>query len=300
MNTDSSNSTPAPHRLLLFLAWGSMLLISDLSNILLNLREGEPGWLFWAKVGLLAGLLAASLLLKPLRPLWKYFFIFGVFKLVLRFTEWLGGSEGWQEAFGSSWTVGHLGLQLLGCLEMVVVVGVLWLVLRPRQAFFLAKGQLDAPIEPVRWMGIREGESWKSFGWILAACFFGGGALFVGLAYGPLLSKFGQVLPLLPVIVLLSAINAMTEELTFRAPMLATTHQVIGKQHAVWLSTIFFGLAHYLYGDPSGIVGFLLVALIAFFMGKSMLETRGSLWAWFVHFAADIPIFTLLALGSLA
>ena len=99
MNTDSS--TPAPHRLLLLLAWGSMLLVSDLPNIFLNLREGEPGWLFWAKVGLLAGLLAASLLLKPLRPLWKYFFIFGVFKLVLRFTEWLGGSEGWQEAFGT-------------------------------------------------------------------------------------------------------------------------------------------------------------------------------------------------------
>jgi membrane protease YdiL (CAAX protease family) len=296
MDTNPSSTTD---RLLLLVAWGSMLLVSDLPNIIGGFRLGEPDWLFWAKVGLLAGLLVASLALKRLRPLWPYFLIFGVFYLVRRLTAWLGGLEGWQAAFGGSWSAGHLGLQLLGWLELVMVLGVLWLILRQRQAFFLAKGQLDAPIEPVRWLGIRAGESWKAFGWIFAACFFGGGALFVGLAYGPLLSKFGQIIPLLPVTVLLAASNAVAEELTFRAPLLATTHPVIGKGQAVWLSTVFFGLAHYLYGDPSGIPGFLMTGLIAFLLGKSMLETRGSLWALFIHFAADIPIFILLALLSL-
>jgi membrane protease YdiL (CAAX protease family) len=299
IDTIPSRSNPAPDRALVPLVWGSMLLVSDLPNILLGMSQGEASWLFWGKMGLLASLFLASLIFKRLRPIWSYFLIFGVFYMVRLSTSWIGKLDGWQAAFNSSWSLGHVGIQLLGWVEMVVVVGVLWLILRRRQAFFLAKGQLDAPVEPVRWLGIKKGESWKSLGWIISAFFFGGAMLFVVLAYGPLFSKFGQVLPLLPVVLLLSASNAVVEEMSFRAPLLATTHTSIGNKQAVWLSTIFFGLAHYLYGDPSGIPGFLMTGLIAFFLGKSMLETRGVAWAFFAHCVADIPIFLLLALGSL-
>jgi membrane protease YdiL (CAAX protease family) len=114
----------------------------------------------------------------------------------------------------------------------------------------------------------------------------------------PLLYRLGQSISLLPFASLFAAMNALGEELTFRAPLLATSHEIIGRQSALWMTSIYFGLAPYLYGDPSGMIGFLLTAFIAYLLGKSMLETRGIFWAWFIHFMADIPIFLLYALKS--
>jgi hypothetical protein len=33
-------------------------------------------------------------------------------------------------------------------------------------------------------------------------------------------------------------------------------------------------------------------------MAKSMLETRGCFWAWFIHLVNDIPVFFFLAMGA--
>jgi len=52
-----------------------------------------------------------------------------------------------------------------------------------------------------------------------------------------------------------------------------------------------FGLAHYLYGSPPGVLGFLMTGFLAFLLGKSMLETRGLAWPWFIHFLPDAVIF---------
>ncbi len=52
----------------------------------------------------------------------------------------------------------------------------------------------------------------------------------------------------------------------------------------------FFGFAHY-YGMPNGIVGVLMAGVLGWLLGKSMLETRGLFWAWFIHFCQDILIF---------
>ena len=40
---------------------------------------------------------------------------------------------------------------------------------------------------------------------------------------------------------------------------------------------------------------FVVIALPVYRLGKSMLETRGSLWAIGMHFLGDIPIFGLYA-----
>jgi len=40
----------------------------------------------------------------------------------------------------------------------------MWLVKRKRVAFFLTRGDWQAPVEPVKWLGIKTGESWKVFG----------------------------------------------------------------------------------------------------------------------------------------
>ena len=299
METTSPN-----HRtgwLMAAVAWLVMLLVSDLPNILLNLSQGEPDWLFLTKAGVLVVFLCVTLFVPKLRLLWQVAVIFLAFLLIRRASAWLGGTALWQNWFGQGgnrFYRGHLGWQLLGLLEMTAMIAVTLAVRRQPSAFFLAKGQLDAPLQPVRWLGIRSGERWSTFGWIFGGCIAAGIAIFVAASSWSAFSNFGKAAALYPGVILCAAMNALSEELTFRSPLLSTTHEVIGQGQALAFSSVFFGLAHFLYGDPSGVIGFLFTAFVAFLFGKSMLETRGSLWAWFMHFVADIPIFLLYALTS--
>ncbi|MBM3471063.1 MAG: CPBP family intramembrane metalloprotease [Armatimonadetes bacterium] len=264
MNPDSPTPTPHGRSLLILTAWVLMLAVSDLPNMLLGLSGGEPAWLLWSKVGLLAAFLVLSLSARLFRPLWPYGLIF----LVFYFAKWVGRPARWQYLLGEerpSFPLGHLGIQVGEMAGMAVVLAVLWAILRRRGAFFLTVGQLNAPLEPVRWLGIRPGGTWKAFGWIFSAVIGGGTLIFIAMGARPLLGKFGMV---------------------------------IGRDQALWLTVVFFGLSHYLYGDPSGPLGFLVTSFVAYLFGKSMLETRGSFWALFMHMAADIPIFAWYALRS--
>jgi membrane protease YdiL (CAAX protease family) len=73
--------------------------------------------------------------------------------------------------------------------------------------------------------------------------------------------------------------------------MLSTLTGTLGKNQSLLLTCVFFGLAHFLYGSPPGILGFALTGFLAFLLGKSMLETKGMLWAWIMHFVPDAFIF---------
>lgn len=176
------------------------------------------------------------------------------------------------------------------------VIAVLWLVKKDRSEFFLVMGQLDAPIQPVRWMGIRSGESWRKFGWIFA--FAAGLAVVVPvvLSLRPSSDTLLRAAPLLPAGLLFAAINAFTEEIYFRSSLLSTLAAVVGRNHALWMNMAYFGLNHYLYGSPSGVMGSLMTGFLAWLLGKSILETRGLGWAWFMHFVPDAVIFASYAI----
>jgi membrane protease YdiL (CAAX protease family) len=301
MDTSLTISNRSDRWGLVWAAGAITLLVSDLPNVIWHWFEPEPGWLFWAKVAILAGFLMVSLVLKTLRPLWKFAVIFLTFFLAGRFSDWIGASSLWQAWFGGEnarYAALWWGRQLIQVLFTLMVVAVSWVVLRRREGFFLAIGQLNAELEPVRWLGIRKGQRWTTFGWIFAGCFAGGTLLFVVLAYGRLLSNFGKIIPLLPLVVVFAAINSVTEELTYRAPLLGATHDLLGKQTALVLNSVFFGFAHYLYGTPNGLPGLLMTTFVGYLFGKSMLETRGLFWALFTHMLADIPIFVLYALAA--
>ena len=77
---------------------------------------------------------------------------------------------------------------------------------------------------------------------------------------------------------------------------LSTLHEVIGKTHTLLIASVFFGLGHYLYGSPPGLIGALLPGFLAWLIGKSMLETKGFVWPWFIHFVPDVVVFVSYAL----
>ncbi|OGO47740.1 MAG: hypothetical protein A2Z30_08690 [Chloroflexi bacterium RBG_16_64_43] len=288
-------------RLLVLLAWSVMLLVSDLPNMLLRYTISEPVWLSLSKTALLIGFLTVSLAFARLRPLWKYGLVFAVFYLAKSASQWVAQSIVWQAWFGghqASFWVGWLGALLPDAGMTVIMVLVTWAVMRRREAALLVLGRWNATLEPVRWLGIRQAESWKVFGWIFSGCIVLGVGVFVVASAGPALGNAPRILPLLPAVVLFAAMNSLEEELSYRAPLLATSHEVIGRGPSLWLTAVFFGLAHALYGTPAGIVGFVYTGLVAYLFGKSMLETHGSGWAFVMHTIADIPIFLLYALKS--
>jgi membrane protease YdiL (CAAX protease family) len=281
-------------------AWAGMLVVSDLPDILVVWLGGTvPSWMFWAKAAFLALFLASTRLLRAIRPLWQYalalltlFLALGLASL-LRGTAWFQGHFNYR---GVSFFTGYAALFSLDILVALGVIAVLWLMKRDRRAFFLARGRMDAPIEPIRWLGIKPGGSWRTAGWIFAG--IAALAVFIPTILGiaPSASLIRRALPLFPAAVLFAAVNAFTEEAYFRCSILSTLHDVIGRAHTLGITVVFFGLAHWLYGAPSGPAGFAMTGFLAWIMGRSMLETRGIAWPWIIHFAPDVVIFVSYAL----
>lgn len=297
----SINPLPTRRGLPVLAAWLVLLLVSDLTSIIIRsagLRD--PGWLFTAKLVFLAFFMGLTLAWERLKPLFHFGFIMLVFYLSLGLSSLLGGATFWKDLFGGtdpSFTLGYLNFHIRDLAVAGLVIAGLFMVKKKRQTFFLVKGKLDAPVEPVPWLGIRQGESWKSFGWI-----FGGVAalvvlILVLLSVKPSLEIVGRALPYLPLALLLSAANAFAEEVYYRLAILSTLYQVIGKTQAMLAASVFFGLAHYLYGSPPGMIGFLMTGFLGWLMAKSILETRGLLWAWMIHLLADFFIFFSYALA---
>lgn len=296
MNANHSLQNPQEKRFLISAAWVSILLVSDLPDILWNALLGQvPEWLVWIKVGLLGLLFGLCLIWKAVQRLWQYALVLLVLYIALGGSAWLAGDTSrWQSRFGGSqvsFTIGYLGIYIRDLGVALAVIATLWIVKRHRSEFFLAKGQLDAPIEPVRWLGIRKGESWRTFGWIFVIVVSLGILIPTALTLRLSPDTLLRAAPLLPSILIFAAVNAFTEEIYFRASLLSTLHDVIGRTHALLINVVFFGLAHYLYGSPPGVIGFLMTGFLAWLLGKSMLETRGIFWAWFIHFLADVIIF---------
>ncbi len=105
------------------------------------------------------------------------------------------------------------------------------------------------------------------------------------------------VLPMLPVIIVLALMNSFSEEMNYRAALLATLNGVVSRQQAILLSAAFFGIGHF-YGVPYGILGVAMAGFLGWLLGKAMLETGGFFWPWLIHFLQDVLIFSFMAIGS--
>jgi membrane protease YdiL (CAAX protease family) len=281
-------------------AWVVMLIVSDLPDMLITWLGGTvPSWMFWAKAAFLAVFFGLTRMNKAIRPLGQYALALVTLFLALGLTSLLRGTTWFQGHFnyrGVSYFTGYAAVMILDIFVALAVIAVLWLMKRDRKAFFLARGRMDAPIEPIRWLGIKAGGSWKSAGWVFAGV--AALAVFVPTILGiaPSGATLLRALPLLPAAILFAAVNAFTEEAYFRCSLLSTLHDVIGKTHTLLLTLVFFGLSHWLYGSPSGLAGFAMTGFLAWVMGRSMLETKGMLWPWIIHFAPDVVIFMSYAL----
>ena len=93
----------------------------------------------------------------------------------------------------------------------------------------------------------------------------------------------------------LSAMNALTEELIFRAAIMQSMIHVAGPMIVVILSGLLFGIPHY-FGNPGKLSGVVMATFLGAIAAQSVFDTGGLGWAWIMHFVQDVPIITMLLL----
>ena len=283
----------------LIVAWVSVLLTSNLAIIIWReLGPGEPIWWPWIHVIGLALLLLSTLAIDYLRPLREFVGI-----LIIIFV--LGYGAGWnfglipfirESAFWISYTttlpiyVADIMVHVLRLVPAFVVLLFLLIVGLRRADFFLVKGDIHAPVEPSRLIGMKKPEPWTKIGSIFTAVFAIATLIFL-LGSWEVPDPLPNLLLVIPVAIVIATMNAFNEEFTLRAAPLSVLWQRIGKEQALLLTTVYFGLGHF-YGVPSGILGVILAGFLGWFLGKSLLETKGFFWAWIAHFMTDVVIFT--------
>src|ERR1700716_723171 len=158
-----------------------------------------------------------------------------------------------------------------------------------RRDLFLCKGNPTAPAQPfgVSWM--RLGPAFMLvFGLVLSGYLY--------LTVHPNFSVSERIIRTFPWSIAVATLNAASEEFQFRSVLLAHLRGIFCPAETVLLTAVFFGLGHY-YGQPSGPLGVLVAGFAGWIWARSMIETRGGVWAFLIHFVQDIVIFTFLAVG---
>ncbi|MFX0178515.1 MAG: CPBP family intramembrane glutamic endopeptidase, partial [Candidatus Hodarchaeota archaeon] len=263
------------NKLLLIVAWITITLSSSLGLIIWReLASGEPYWWPWMIALGLIVIFTLTLFIKSLKPLRWFILIF----IVIFF---LGFGGGWQwgliPLIRSSpiwinwtneipWALSAIMTHLLRLLPALFILLILFLIGRKRDNFFLVKGNIRALVEPSKLIGMKKPEPWTRIGFIFLVIFTVGTFLFLIFTTNYSLDDFIRTLPLIPIVMLIAAINAFNEEFTLRAAPLSEVRRVIGKQWSLAITTTFFALGHY-YGVPNGILGVLLSGFLGWFLG---------------------------------
>lgn len=304
MNNSSTNS----RRNVLLVAWVATLLTSSLGVILWRELGGtEPYWWPWINAIMLVTIFSFTLICASLKPLRSFVLIllilfffgfgggwhFGVIPFVRSSTLWIS----WENQL--PWSLSAIATHMLRLSPALVILFFLLLKGRKRKDFFLTKGKIDALVEPSRLLGMKKPEPWTRIGTIFAVIFATVTFVYLMLTTTPSMDAFIQALPLIPATLLIAVINAFNEEFTLRAAPISELLSAVGKNQALMITTAFFGIGHF-YGVPAGLFGVFLSSFLGWFLGKSMLETKGFFWAWLIHFIPDAFIFTFFAIVVVA
>jgi membrane protease YdiL (CAAX protease family) len=284
------------------LAWGMMLAVSLLPDVIgAEVLHIPVNGLLWLKLALLLGILLGGLVWKPVRP----FRNLALMLILLVGGEWLRGviaaAPAWTNLFGganATFVQSMFSAQLLRVLLALVMLVFMLVVLRfsARRAYLLP-GQLRASVGAIPLLGFKAGQlNWGRFGWMSALAIAGGTLIFLLLSGAASVSMLPKVVAYLPVILLFAAMNAFGEEVSYRSALLAPLKDVVTPAQAVMLTALFFGIGHY-YGVPYGIIGIVMASFLGWLMGKSMVETGGLFWPWFIHVVQDVLIFAFMVMG---
>jgi membrane protease YdiL (CAAX protease family) len=166
-----------------------------------------------------------------------------------------------------------------------------------RRDLFLSLGNPAAPARPIPFLGLRRPVPWTWLGPAFILVFAVFLAPYLYLTVHPNFSISDRIVRTFPWSVAVAILNAASEEFQFRSVLLAHLRGVFRPGETILLTAVFFGLGHY-YGQPSGPLGVLMAGFAGWIWARSMIDTRGCVWAFLIHMVQDIVIFTFLAVGA--
>ncbi len=176
-------------------------------------------------------------------------------------------------------------------LGLALIILALTRALAPHNARrFYRAGNLNAPAEPVKWLDIKPTDTWKTVGrsFAVIVSLATGAFIFFNVAQGQSLEAGSA--RYLPLILVLATMNAFTEEAITRLSVVTALDGLVSRPAIYLISAVIFGIPHY-FGVPGGILGALMAGFLGWLLAKSIAETEGMFWAWFIHFLQDVMIF---------
>ena len=155
---------------------------------------------------------------------------------------------------------------------------------------FFRMGEIFSDAETVPLLRLKE-STWKTFGVKLTLMITLGTCIYMVMGVISMNAFNLNVLVYLPWILLFSLTNSFTEEILTRAAIVFSLFGKVSNRQIYWLSAVVFGVLHY-FGSPGGLIGVLMAGFLGWFLAKSVVETKGIFWAWFIHFLQDVVILT--------
>jgi membrane protease YdiL (CAAX protease family) len=307
MNTTQSSTqeVETPRAELSALAWAAILGVTMLRIILGLFVRGVPAgplgfsWLAWTQVVVLAVLWAVTWVWPTVKPLRGFVlallaFIVGGYFIMPLVVESAAWSNWMQQASWGVALVAGLGIRLIMVALMALTLigsGI------GRRELFLVRGNPSAPAQPSRLHLLKEPVPWTRVArrWLPYYVIIGGIVLWMQVR--PDVSQISRALIFLPAIVIAAAINAFVEEFEFRSMPLARLEPVLGPRQAILMAAGWFGLWHY-FGYPGGPFGVLLAGYLGWWAATSMIETRGLVWAFSLHFLGDFILYAFWAMAG--
>lgn len=181
----------------------------------------------------------------------------------------------------------------LTMLGVVAVFALLTRWLMPENfAKYFRRGDMAAPVTPVRLLGITGKESWLRVGLTFTIAISVVTAI-VTLILPALSMSFSLAPVAILAVVVFSASNAFIEEYLTRFQVVAALAGKACPATIALTSAVLFGLPHF-FGMPGGVLGIVLAGFLGWLLAKSVLETRGLGWALVIHFVQDIIIFSAI------
>lgn len=199
---------------------------------------------------------------------------------------------------GNQFIDGKLKYQIATFIIALVVL-IITFALSPQHArTYYRLGNLDAYTEAVKWLDIKPTDTWKKVGinFAIIVSLATGAFVFFNVIKGEDINP--EHIWMLPFILVLSAFNAFNEEAITRLSVVTTLHGILSRPVVYIVSALIFGIPHY-FGIPGGLLGSLMAGFLGWLLAKSIAETKGMFWAWFIHFLQDVIIFTGLFLATL-
>ena len=183
-----------------------------------------------------------------------------------------------------------------------LLVGILVTVsiffLSPESRHLFSKGELSIIADKEKWLGINGKSSWRINGLQLLLFTSIATGIFMVLAVKYTNSIDNFQWSFIPLILLFSLTNSLSEELIFRFGIVGGLFNHYPKLTILIISAILFGLPHY-FGWPSGFAGVLMSGVLGYILCKATIETKGLSIAWTIHFVQDIIIFTALMMMNI-